>query len=240
MTKLPSLSVFFPAYNEEKNILPLVKQALDFLPQVATKFEVIVVDDGSQDKTGAIAQQLVQQFPQVKVVTHAQNQGYGAALKTGIGASQYEWIFFTDADLQFDITELKSFLPSTQKYRVILGYRTNRAEGFSRVRNAYLFKIFVDLLFRVHVKDIDCAFKLFRANVIKPLEIESNGAFTSAEILYKLKKNRVAFKQLPVTHYSRRWGNPTGANWRVVAKAGYEAINIYLKLKLERLSHLNW
>jgi len=240
MTKLSSLSVFFPAYNEEQNIQPLVKQALAFLPQVAKKFEVIIVDDGSEDNTQLVVKQLSTQFPQVKIVSHTQNRGYGAALKTGIAACQFDWIFFSDADLQFDITELKSFIPQTQKYRAILGYRTSRAEGFARVRNAYLFKIFVDLLFRVNVKDIDCAFKLFKADVIKPLKIDSNGAFTSAEILYKLKKNHVVFKQLPVTHFTRRWGNPTGANWKVAVKAGYEAISIYLKLKWQRLSHLSW
>jgi len=240
MTKLSSLSVFFPAYNEEKNITPLVKQSLDFLPQVANKFEIIVINDGSEDGTKAVANKLAQEFKQVKVVSHTKNRGYGAALKTGIKTSQMDWIFFTDADLQFDITELESFIPHTKKHPIILGYRANRAEGFSRARNAYLFKVFIDLLFRLHVKDIDCAFKLFRADTIQSLKIDSNGAFTSSEILYKLKKNHITFKQLPVTHYTRRWGNSTGANWKVIAKAGYEATRLYLQLKWQRVSHLKW
>jgi len=151
-----------------------------------------------------------------------------------------DWIFFTDADLQFDIKELESFIPYTEKYKVILGYRTSRAEGFRRALNARLLKIFVDILFRVHVRDIDGAFKLLKADVIKSLELNSNGAFISSELLYKLKKKRVRFKQLPVAHYQRRWGNPTGANWKVIARAMHDATLLYWNMKWQRLNHHQW
>jgi hypothetical protein len=167
----------------------------------------------------------------IRLVSHPKNQGYGAALKTGIAASNKEWIFFTDGDQQFDLSELSVFIPHTASHRVVIGYRPYRAEGFIRALNAKLFKRFIDILFRVHVKDIDCAFKLFHQDVIKPLPLMSSGAMISAEILYRLKKKKIDFKQIPVHHYPRRFGQPTGNNWRVILKAGHEAFKLYTQLK---------
>jgi len=240
MKKLSSLSVFFPCFNEEKNIELQVQHALSIVPKLAKRFEIIIVNDGSVDKTKQIAQKLVRKYPELRLVSHQKNKGYGAALKTGFNQSQMEWIFFTDADLQFDMHELQSFIPFTDKYRAILGYRTRRAEGLRRALNARLLKLFVDIVFRVHVKDIDGAFKLLRADIVKPLRLESDGAFISSELLYKLKKNQVRFKQLPVSHYHRRWGNSTGANWRVIVKAMRDAILLYWHMKWQRVSHHQW
>jgi len=238
--KLSSLSVFFPAYNEQANITHLLEETFRVMPQFAHRFEVIVINDGSTDQTMDIVQSWQKKYGNLKLVNHQRNQGYGAALKSGFRSVEYEWIFFTDADLQFDLRELADFIPYTDKYQVILGYRTHRAEGFRRVLNAKLLKFFVDILFRVHVRDIDCAFKLFHRNVIKNLTLESNGAFVSSEMLYKMKKNGIKFKQLPVTHYQRRWGSSTGANLSVILKAMKDAMKIYFKAKWARLKRGQW
>lgn len=235
MTRLSSLSVFFPCYNEARNVRPTIEKALAVIPELARKFELIIVNDGSSDRTLKIATQLAEEHPQVRIVNHPTNLGYGAALKSGIAAAQHDWIFFTDGDQQFDLEELRQFIPFTDDFHALIGYRTNRAEGFARARNAYVFKLFINALFRLHVKDIDCAFKLFKKTALQSLLIESNGAFTSAEILYKLKKHNVAFKQLPVTHHPRKWGTPTGNNYKVILKAGYEALKLYLKIKIGSL-----
>ncbi len=240
MKKLSSLSVFFPAFNEEENIPHLLEQALRYIPAFADTYELIIIDDGSQDNTRAIAQSQAETNAHIRVISHSTNLGYGAALKTGFEQAKYEWVFFTDADLQFNFSELESFLEFTDAYSAIIGYRTARAEGFSRARNAYLFKLFINLLFRVHVKDIDCAFKLFKTELIKPLKLQSDGAFISAELLYKLKKNHVKIKQLPVTHYPRLRGNPTGANLKVILKAGIDALSLYFSMKLGRLIQHQW
>ncbi len=231
MNKLSSLSVFFPCYNEEKNITILLEQALEFIPQVADKYELIVVNDGSSDNTARVTADLAQDHPEIKLINHQHNRGYGAALQSGFKASQYDWIFFTDGDLQFDLTELKKFLSYIDRYQVVIGYRRRRAEGSLREFNAGLFKLYIDILFRVHVKDIDCAFKLFEAEVIKDLDLFSTGAFISAEFLYKLKKKGVEFKQLPVTHYPRKHGQPTGANIGVIIKGLTDALKLYFKMK---------
>jgi len=231
VTKLPSISAFFPCLNEEKNIQPLVEQLATILPKVAKKFEIIIIDDGSTDKTPRIAQQLSSDLPYVRTITHPSNRGYGASLHSGFEAAQYDWIFFTDGDLQFDVSELQKFLPHTQKFSVIIGYRIKRAEGNLRAFNAKMFRLFIDTLFRVHVKDIDCACKLSKKNSLYDVFLDSKGAMISAEMLYRLKKKRLPFKQIPVTHYPRKFGKPTGNNPKVVIRAGVEALRLYLHMK---------
>ncbi|MBT3464901.1 MAG: glycosyltransferase family 2 protein [Candidatus Pacebacteria bacterium] len=238
MKKLSSLSVFFPCFNEEKNIPFFVKESLAFLPQVANKFEIIIIDDGSTDGTKKVVNDLEKKHKQVKVVSHSENKGYGAALRTGFSTAKFDWIFFTDGDLQFRLNQLAKFIPYTEKNHVIIGYRANRAEGRIRAFNARLFKVYIDLLFRIGVKDIDCAFKLFHRETLQSLHLESTGAFTSSEVLYKLKKRGEKFIQLPVQHRKRRYGSPTGNNLKVIIKAGIEALSLYLKIKIGSLVKL--
>lgn len=235
MKKLKSLSVFFPIFNEESNLDILLKEALRIVPKLSKKYELLVVDDGSTDKSTSIVKRLQKKYPCIKLVSHPKNLGYGEVLKTGIKNSQYEWIFWTDGDLQFDLSELAKLVEETDKYTAVLGYRLKRAEGFGRYINANLFKLYIDLLFRLHVKDIDCAFKLIRADKLKNLKLISGSAFTSAEILYRLKKKRVKFKEVPVKHYPRLYGKATGAKLNVIIKACYEALITYLNIKLSSL-----
>ncbi len=225
------MSVFFPCYNEEKNVPLMVRQAAEFLPSVADEYEMIVVNDGSTDRTAQVTQALQEVHPQLKLVSHENNLGYGASLRTGFDNSRYDWIFYTDGDAQFDLSELEKFIPYTERYQVILGYREKRAEGLPRVVNAKLFKLYIDILFRLGVRDIDCAFKLMKADLIHSLDLFSDGAFISAEYLYKLKKKGVEFKQLPVKHLPRKHGQPTGSRPDVIIKALLDALKLYLKMK---------
>lgn len=234
-TRLPSLSVFFPAYNEDKNLQMLIEQTIDFIPTVAEKFELIVINDGSLDSSLAVTTRLQKKYPQLTIINHAKNLGYGAALRSGITAAKYEWTFFTDADLQFNIKQLAQFVPFTTKNDIIIGYRKNRAEGMIRSFNSRLFKLYIDILFRLHVKDIDCAFKLMRTKLVQSIDLESSGAFTTSELLYKLKKRGIKFKQLPVDHYKRKYGQPTGASLKVIIKGVWEAFFLYTRIKLHSL-----
>lgn len=235
MKKLKSLSVFFPVYNEEANLEILVKQATRILPELASRYELLIINDGSTDDSLKIAEKLRSAYKQIKIFSHQKNQGYGEVLKTGIKNSQYEWIFWTDSDLQFDLSELAHFVKETDQYKAIIGYRKKRSEGFRRHLNTSLFKLYIDLLFRLHVKDIDCAFKLIEASSLKQLKLTSGSAFTSAEILYRLKKNGVKFKEIAVNHYPRLYGQATGAKLGVILKACYEALNTYLNIKFSYL-----
>lgn len=231
MKKIKSLSVFFPVFNEQDNLGHLIKEANEILPKVAQRYEILLINDGSIDNTKEVAIGLAKKYPNIRIINHVKNKGYGEALKTGIKESQYEWIFFSDSDLQFDLGQIVELIKYTNKYDVIIGFRKKRSEGFLRHFNASLFKLYIDILFRLHVKDIDCAFKLFKAQIVKDLKLNSGSAFTSSEILYRLKKKGLVFKQVPVDHFPRRFGSPTGANIKVIIKACWQALETYLHIK---------
>ena len=236
MKKLKSLSVFFPVFNEEANLEVLIEQALRIIPTLARNFELIIVNDGSTDNSLQIAKKLKSKNKEIRIYSHKNNRGYGEVLKTGIKNSRYEWIFWTDSDLQFDLSELANFVKASSEHQAIIGFRKKRVEGLSRNLNATLFKLYVDLLFRLHVKDIDCAFKLFKSSLLKNIKLSSGSAFTSAEILYRLKKNGVKFKEISVNHYPRLFGQATGSNFKVIIKACYEALTTYLNIKFSFLN----
>lgn len=234
MHELKSLSVFFPCYNEEKNIDELVGQVLALMPSVTKDFEIILVNDGSRDTTADIIDRLAKSDSRIKAVHHDRNYGYGRAVRSGFEAATKEWVFFSDSDLQFDLSELKTFIPHAQQYDAILGYRMKRAEGFGRARNAFLFKMFVNLLFQVNVKDIDCAFKLIKNSYMQRIRLTSSGAVISTELLYKLRKAGARRKELPVHHYLRQHGIQTGANLKVIMKAGVESLKLFYKVRVLR------
>lgn len=238
--RLSGLSVFFPAHNEAENLPLLIADAERLLPRFADKFEVVVVDDGSLDETQLVMRRLMKTRPWLRLVTHERNLGYGAAVKTGINASRLDWIFFTDGDRQFDLAELDRLTQYVPTYEVVIGWRAKRADPAHRRLNARLFKLYIDLLFRLHVRDIDCAFKLFKRELIQSIVLESSGAFTTSELLYKLKKKGVKFKEVAVSHYPRQFGNQTGARLGVIIKAGWEALALYLAIKLGRLKAHRW
>lgn len=239
--KLTSLSVFFPAYNEQGNIEAVVKEALAVLPQVADEYEVIVVDDGSRDKTYQIAKNLAEKYQAltglelVRVLTQ-ENKGYGGAVKRGLNETRYEWVFFSDADRQFDLSELRKFIPHIQSHDLIIGYRKNRAEGLKRQILAVALKVWNKLFlgFPLRIKDIDCAFKLIHRNVLNlALPLISDGAMVSTELLLKAHRYGFDYQQVGVRHYPRKVGKSTGSNPKVIAKAVRDTFILRKKFMIE-------
>ena len=219
--KLSELSVFFPAHNEEENIVPLIKQTLKVLPSLVKKFEIIIVNDGSTDRTGKLGRELSRKHRVVYSYNH-KNLGYGGALKKGFSKTKYRWVFYTDSDLQFDITELKKFIALTADYQLILGYRKNRAEGARRTMLANALKVWNAILlgFPRDIKDIDCAFKLIHRDVLQLVQpLTSDGAMISTELLLKAHLSHIPYIQVGVKHYPRKSGTPSGSNWLVIARA---------------------
>lgn len=231
MEKLSELSVFFPAYNEEKNIKNTVERAAEILPQIASKYEIIIVDDGSTDKTGKIADEIAGEDKFIRVVHHHPNKGYGAALKSGFLNSRYSWVAFTDADGQFDFSEIKKFLPFTDKADLILGYRIKRADSILRRFGAFVWFLIARILFGLDVKDYSCGFKLIKRRVfeaVQPLEAEEK--ITQIEILIKAKRQGFKFAEVGVSHYPRKFGQQTGANLKVILRSIIDLFGLWRKL----------
>lgn len=225
--KTLSLSIFFPAYNEEANIENSVREAEETVRKLTDTYEIIIINDGSKDKTSSIANRLAAENPHIKVVHHSPNKGYGAALWSGIQTAQYDYIFFTDADLQFDFSELAILTHFIPEYKVVLGYRAPRRDPFLRLLNAKLWNIANRFLFGLKVKDIDCAFKLMDRKLVAELPLMTRGAMMSAEMLIRLQRKEIVFKEIPVSHFPRLEGVATGANPRVILRAVKELVALY-------------
>lgn len=230
-TKLSSLSIFMPAYNEEGNIATTIIDARSAATQLAKDYEIIVVDDGSSDRTGEVVLELAKHDPRIRLITHPTNLGYGGAVKTGLKACLKDWIFFTDSDGQFHYDELPQFVNYKGQFDLIIGYRKKRMDPFHRVFVAQvLLKIWNFILFRLSVRDVDCAFKLFKREVRDAIELKTQSAITVTEFIVKSQKLGYKLKELPVKHYPRKFGEQTGGNWRVIARAAKESFSLYQEL----------
>lgn len=236
MEKVPELSVFFPAYNEEDNLKTTINKAVKILPRVAQKWEILIVNDGSTDQTGQIAQRLAREDKRIKVITHPQNRGYGGAFKSGLYGAQYQLIAFTDADGQFDFSEITKFLETKKKTSadLVIGYYLKRQVPFYRLWGSkILWEPAVFLLFGLKVKDIDCGFKLIDQKVVKkipPLEAE-RGPFINSEFLIKVKNAGFKIVEIGVHHYPRQGGKATGASLKVIISGFSDLIRLRKKIK---------
>jgi glycosyltransferase involved in cell wall biosynthesis len=230
MPKLPNLSLFFPAYNEEANIERMVREAQKVLPEVANDWEIIPVNDGSRDKTGEIADRLAQEDPHVKPVHHVKNQGYGGAVISGFKAAKMDYVFFTDGDLQFDLRELTLLIEKVDEGDLILGFRKNRRDPWHRKLNAFCWGTLVKLLFGFRVTDVDCAFKMVKRKVLDKIELTASGAMVSTELLARSHKAGFRFAEVGVTHLPRQAGTQTGAKLSVILRAFKELFKLYGKL----------
>lgn len=226
---IASLSVILPAHNEEEAIAHTVHEVIDTLSAWMQDFEVIVVDDGSRDRTGVILDTIAGVQPRLRVIHHSVNQGYGAALVSGFEAVTKDLAFFMDSDGQFDIRDLEQFFPLIGEYDAVLGYRIDRQDTRMRKVNAWGWKILVGMVFGVYVRDVDCAFKLYRADFFREHRLETRGAMINTEILYKFTRAGYTYTQVGVRHLPRRGGKATGAKPTVILRAFRELFYYAIK-----------
>jgi glycosyltransferase involved in cell wall biosynthesis len=219
-----SLSVVLPAYNEEHVIAITLADVLRVLDDWVRDFEVIVVNDGSTDRTGAIVASIAASDMRVRLVTHETNQGYGAALVDGFAAASKDLTFFMDSDGQFTIRDLSRLFPYIDEYDAVIGYRLNRQDSWLRKLNAWGWRMLIGLVLDVYVRDVDCAFKLLRTEFLREYPLETRGAMINAELLYKLKQADYTSREVGVHHLPRRGGRATGAHLHVIARAFRELI----------------
>ena len=226
-----TMSVIFPAFNEEGNIRRTVEEAVKVLSKVAISWEIIIVDDGSSDATNAICDDLKARYPEVEVIRHGQNRGYGSALKSGIIAAKYDLIFFSDSDGQFDLRELQHLIYWAEHYDIVAGYRAKRQDPLHRRINAWGWNVLVRLVLGIKIRDIDCAFKLFRRAVFDRVQIRCVGAMVNTEILAQATRLGMRINEVKISHFPRRHGKQSGANIRVIVKAFRELCRLWRQLR---------
>src|SRR4051794_22139070 len=216
---LSGVSIVLPCYDEEDNVIEAIRAARLAGRRAARAHEVIVVDDGSRDRTRERALALAAEDPDVRLVVHERNAGYGAALRSGIAAASQPWILLTDADLQFDLTQLEDFLPHAARNDVVMGHRLLRQDPLGRRMAAGAWNQLVRAVFRLPVRDVDCAFKLIRADFVTDMPLTCSGAMISTELLVRAIARGARVEQIGVRHRPRIAGHQSGTSPRVVARA---------------------
>ena len=223
-----TLSAFFPCYNEELNLEGVVYDAIHVLDNMVQKYEILIINDGSTDKTGLMADELSKQHENVRVIHHKKNLGYGTALITGFNRSIYEWIFFSDGDQQFFMNEIEILLNEINDHDLIIGYRKERQDPRHRLFYGWAWNLLVQLILGLKLKDINCAFKLVRREVLDDIRLHSAGAMISPELLWKSKLSGYRIKEVGVSHRPRKFGTQTGGNPKVVLKAFVELFELWV------------
>jgi glycosyltransferase involved in cell wall biosynthesis len=226
-----SMTVFFPCYNEEANVERTTRAALATCERLFDDYEVIIVNDGSKDRTGEIADGLAAENPRVRAVHNRPNRGYGGALQRGFVEASKDFVFYTDGDGQFDFEEMDKLLPMLEQYDIVSCFRMNRQDPFMRKVNAACWGTLVNLLFSMHVRDVDCAFKIYPRRLFSEIEMHATGALIDTEVLAKARRLGYSIGQVGVRHYPRTQGEQTGASIRVILRAFRELFGLYGEIR---------
>jgi len=228
-----SLSIVVPAYNEEENVEQAIQRISAVAQTLGIDYEIILVNDGSRDRTGEIGAALEGRVPHYRLVQHFPNRGYGGALKAGFAVATKDLIAFIPADNQFDFAEIRPLLAALDRADIVSGYRVNRQDSPLRKLNAFGWNVLVRLLFGHLCRDIDCGFKVFKRDVLQAVHLESDGAMIDTELLAGARARGYRIAEVPVTHLPRVAGSPTGANPRVILRAFRDLIRFRQRLSRE-------
>jgi glycosyltransferase involved in cell wall biosynthesis len=235
MKKLSSISAFFPAYHDGGTIPSMVLLACKALAQVTDDFEVIVVNDGSNDDptdyTGEVLAEVAACAGCVRVITHPANRGYGAALRTGFAAATKEWVFYTDGDAQYDPREISLLAEAVADgVDIVNGYKISRSDPLHRIIIGRLYHHIVRLVFQLPLRDTDCDFRLFRRSLLERVTLESTSGTIALELVRKFQDAGAKFVEVPVHHYHRAYGRSQFFNFRRLFRTGVQLSQLWWKL----------
>ncbi|MBW2028490.1 MAG: glycosyltransferase family 2 protein [Deltaproteobacteria bacterium] len=235
MERLDSITAFFPAFNDGGTIASMVISALITLPKVTNDFEVIVINDGSKDYTGEILDELARIYPEVKIINHGTNKGYGSALRSGFGSSSKSWIFYTDGDAQYDPRELvklvRAVSPDTD---IVNGYKISRSDPLHRILIGRLYHHIVRVLFGFKLKDVDCDFRLISREVLEKVQLDSTSGTICLEMVKKFQDAGFRFKEVGVHHFHRAYGKSQFFNFRRLLRTGVQLLSLWWDLVLKK------
>ena len=227
----PGLTFFFPAYNDAGTIASLVIQAVQVASRLTADFEVLVINDGSTDATGAIAEELSRSYPQVRVIHHPKNRGYGGALRTGFASARKPLIAYTDGDAQYDPSELEGLWRRlTPDLDMVTGYKISRSDPFHRVVIGRLYHHTVRLMFRLRVRDVDCDFRLMRREIFDRVQLERDTGVICLEMMRKIQDAGFRVLEVPVHHYHRTHGRSQFFHFRRIFWTGIDVLKLWLQL----------
>jgi glycosyltransferase involved in cell wall biosynthesis len=227
----PSVSVFFPCFNDEKTIVLLVRGAKKILDKISAEYEIIVIDDGSTDNSRGELSKLSREIKNLRLIFHRQNKGYGGALKSGLKAARFDLVFYTDGDGQYDIGELKLLLPlMTDDIDAVNGIKMFRNDPWYRVTIGNIYNFFVRNAFGIDINDTDCDFRLIRNSSLRKISLNCNSGAICVELVKKLQDSGAEFRQVSVHHYSREYGSSQFFNWSRILNTGIELVRLRLEL----------
>jgi len=231
------ISAFFPAYNDGGTIASMVLSAILVLEKLTDDYEVIVVNDGSRDYTGEILNELDRQYERVRVVHHEKNKGYGGALRTGFSQAGKEFVFYTDGDAQYDVRDLPSlWAVMNDSVDMVQGYKIGRSDPLHRVIIGRLYHAVTNLAFGIHLKDVDCDFRLIRRSVFDRVHPESDSGVICVEMMTKIRQAGFRITEVPVHHYHRAYGKSQFFNFRRIARVGVDLIKLWWELRWPQLT----
>lgn len=225
------ISIFFPFLNDWATVGSLILSAIATVEPICEDYEVIVVDDGSNEQAKEMLRLLEKRFEKLKVITHGKNRGYGGALKTGFAESRLDWIFYTDCDAQYDVRELKSLIEKiSDGVDVVQGYKIKRNDPWYRVVIGKLYHYTTAHLFDLKIRDVDCDFRLIRKSMIDKITLEENSGVICVELVRKLQVAGARFMEVPVHHYYRTSGKSQFFNFRRIFRVGKDLGKLWYRL----------
>ena len=226
-----SITIFFPMFNEEDNIIRSVSHAKQVLEEITDDYEILIVNDGSIDRTGEIAEELARKDEKVRVIHHPENIGLGGAVTTGFKNGRCEYILYMDGDNPFEVSEVKKALPYLEEYDVLTGYRINRRDTLKRYVYSKSYNWLIRILFGIKVRDVNFSFKMCRRDIFQRIELKSKGSFIDAELLIKARNNNLRIKEIPIKYTPRKGGTSTLSSPSVIIKILFEMVRLWPELK---------